>query len=113
MTNSDDWLDTEILKIIHLVGCQTYTAGWNDRLDKKDLDLTKVDEYEANTVKELKQTIQAHIDRLVVEERLHELLNMPFNDNRFDFKWLHEHWAKRIDMLQAQIAELNKQLKDK
>jgi hypothetical protein len=56
-------------------------------------------------VTNVKQTIISQIEIEKLRAEGFELLNMPFNDNRFDFEWLHEHWAKRIDNIEADLTE--------
>lgn len=40
--------------------------------------------------------------KLIREERLQELLNIPFNDGRFSINFIEEHWAARIKQLQEE-----------
>lgn len=50
--------------------------------------------------------LKALLERVDREGRLAELLNIPFNDERFSNTWIKQHWVKRIEILQAKNGEL-------
>lgn len=58
-------LREKILGIVHLVGCQTYTAGYNEKLDGKDAGLTEVERLEEITTTELILAITKYVEGVI------------------------------------------------
>ena len=54
MTQPRDMLEA----ILHLAGCQQRTAGYNDAISKKDIDVVDMEQMEATTLREVRAYVQ-------------------------------------------------------
>lgn len=95
MTNSDGWLDSLV---------EQFVEDSNEVEHDEDFDNTQRLEVYRQVKANFKQAIQAHIDRLVIQAKVDELLNFT---NRCDQLLLDRQWV------QVRIVELNKQLEER
>lgn len=105
-------IEQELEKILHLSGCEQRTAGYNDHIDKKDvdvsgisppfllIDLEDMEQLEKLTLKEVMQAVTKHTERAVLAE-LEETLMVITSDET------------AVDLIKARINRLKTQLEAK
>ena len=109
MTDTDNPLDglrSELAKVLHLNGCQQRTAGYNDHIDKKDIDTDDMERLEALTLDEVMTEVSLYCHKQVIEARIKTLRDLP--DVRMggdDAQWFEDYLWKEIEKLEAELRK--------
>lgn len=102
-------LREEILGIVHLVGCQCHSAGWNDRAKGKgEISMEEVERLEKLATDELYELSERESNKAVIEERQRLAIYLQEQyelSSDLVYKDMYDDNVERISELKEQIGE--------